>query len=255
MMNDTVDQIASNLVREGIDKHKARELAVHFIGLVGQVEPEGTINYANPKNWKEFKNDTWSDIVSDGKLAPRNEYDTAPPEYPQTLSIADVDHANIQKPDTWTIEHFECWQREQVARENVRVLRRHIKELRQAMSPNPKNDDTKSECVADVDEIAIILAKEGLDPHRSIDVATHIAGMFERVEKQKTEAWTPKELELMNEMIEQVKELERQACEIISREWAGLTEEDIYQLRQQGAHSVSDKEFRAIEAKLREKNT
>jgi len=53
------------------------------------------------------------------------------PEYPQTLSLADVDHANIQKPNTWTIEHFECWQREQVARENVRVLRRHIKELRQ----------------------------------------------------------------------------------------------------------------------------
>jgi hypothetical protein len=111
-MTDTVDQIASNLVREGINKHKARELAVHFIGLVEM------------------------------------------PEYPQTLSIADVDHANIEKPDTWTIEHFECWQREQVARENVRVLRRHIKELRQAMSPNPENDDTKSECVADVDEMS-----------------------------------------------------------------------------------------------------
>jgi len=35
-MNDTVDQIASNLVREGINKHKARALAVHFIGLVGR---------------------------------------------------------------------------------------------------------------------------------------------------------------------------------------------------------------------------
>jgi hypothetical protein len=33
-MTDTVDQIASNLVREGINKHKARDLAVHFIGLV-----------------------------------------------------------------------------------------------------------------------------------------------------------------------------------------------------------------------------
>jgi hypothetical protein len=69
------------------------------------------------------------------------------------LSIADVDHANIEKPDTWTIEHFECWQREQVARENVRVLRRHIKELRQVMSPKLENDDTKSECVADADEM------------------------------------------------------------------------------------------------------
>jgi len=54
------------------------------------------------------------------------------PKYPQTLSLADVEHANIQKPNTWTIEHFECWQREQVARENVRVLRTHIKKLRQA---------------------------------------------------------------------------------------------------------------------------
>ena len=39
------------------------------------------------------------------------------------------------------------------------------------------------------------------------------------------------------------------------REWIGLTDHDIHQLRQQGAHSVSDKEFRAIEAKLKEKNT
>jgi hypothetical protein len=44
----------------------------------------------------------------------------------------------------------------------------------------PENDDTKSECVADVDEIAILLAKEGLEIHRAIDVATHIAGMFGR---------------------------------------------------------------------------
>jgi len=33
-MSDAVDQIAVNLVREGINKHKARELAVHFIRLV-----------------------------------------------------------------------------------------------------------------------------------------------------------------------------------------------------------------------------
>ena len=39
------------------------------------------------------------------------------------------------------------------------------------------------------------------------------------------------------------------------REWFGLTDHDIHQLRQQGAHSVSDKEFRVIEAKLKEKNT
>ena len=38
------------------------------------------------------------------------------------------------------------------------------------------------------------------------------------------------------------------------REWVGLTNEDIAQLRRAGAHSVSDKDFRAIEAKLKEKN-
>ena len=39
------------------------------------------------------------------------------------------------------------------------------------------------------------------------------------------------------------------------REWAGLSDEDIWQLRRDGAHEVSDKDFKAIEAKLKEKNT
>lgn len=39
------------------------------------------------------------------------------------------------------------------------------------------------------------------------------------------------------------------------REWVGLTDEDIWQLRREGANEVSDKDFKAIEAKLREKNT
>ena len=38
------------------------------------------------------------------------------------------------------------------------------------------------------------------------------------------------------------------------REWVGLTDEDIWQLRREGAHEVSDKDFKAIEAKLKEKN-
>jgi len=38
------------------------------------------------------------------------------------------------------------------------------------------------------------------------------------------------------------------------REWVGLTDEDIWQLRRDGAHEVSDKHFKAIEAKLKEKN-
>ena len=38
------------------------------------------------------------------------------------------------------------------------------------------------------------------------------------------------------------------------KEWVGLTDEDIAQLRRAGAHSVSDKDFRAIESKLKENN-
>jgi len=40
----------------------------------------------------------------------------------------------------------------------------------------------------------------------------------------------------------------------MEREWVGLTDEDIWQLRRDGAHEVSDKDFKAIEAKLKEKN-
>jgi hypothetical protein len=183
---DTVDQIASNLVREGINKHRARTLAVHFIGLVEM------------------------------------------PEYPQTLSIADVDHANIQKPDTWTIEHFECWQREQVARENVRVLRRHIKELRQVMSPKLENDDMKQEPVTS--GIIKIAMKQALDvltwawnngwddlpdplQKKAIDSLT-VA--IKQIDRQQAGFY---------EMIEELEKLEQQAREIIrgdSTGWASV---------------------------------
>lgn len=36
--------------------------------------------------------------------------------------------------------------------------------------------------------------------------------------------------------------------------WVGLADEDIAELRRNGAHSVSDADFMAIEAKLKEKN-
>jgi hypothetical protein len=38
------------------------------------------------------------------------------------------------------------------------------------------------------------------------------------------------------------------------REWAGLTDEDMYELRREGHHCLSERDFRAIEAKLKEKN-
>jgi hypothetical protein len=39
------------------------------------------------------------------------------------------------------------------------------------------------------------------------------------------------------------------------RQWVGLTNEDMAELRRSGLHEISDKHFRAIEAKLKEKNT
>jgi hypothetical protein len=51
------------------------------------------------------------------------------------------------------------------------------------------------------------------------------------------------------------KEHEKPLYTAPQREWVGLTDEDIAELRREGAHSVSDKDFRAIEVKLKEKNT
>jgi hypothetical protein len=38
------------------------------------------------------------------------------------------------------------------------------------------------------------------------------------------------------------------------RQWIGLTNEDMAELRRSGLHSISDKHFFAIESKLKEKN-
>jgi hypothetical protein len=73
--------------------------------------------------------------------------------------------------------------REGINKHRARELAVHfIKLVGRDMSPNPENDDTKSECVVGVDELAILLAEEGLETYRAIDVATHIAGMFGRAE-------------------------------------------------------------------------
>ena len=39
------------------------------------------------------------------------------------------------------------------------------------------------------------------------------------------------------------------------RQWVGLTDEDMAELRRSGLHEISDKHFRAVESKLKEKNT
>jgi len=51
-----------------------------------------------------------------------------------------------------------------------------------------------------------------------------------------------------------VQDAEKQACEIINREWVGLTMEDVAELWEDYDESSWYAFFRAIEAKLREKN-
>lgn len=59
----------------------------------------------------------------------------------------------------------------------------------------------------------------------------------------------------LNELFGKTEQLEAEIKRLQEREWVGLTDEDIAELRRNGAHSVSDADFRAIEAKLKEKHT
>ena len=61
--------------------------------------------------------------------------------------------------------------------------------------------------------------------------------------------------ERVDETAKNEPEFECPRCGHCCREWVGLSDEDIWQLRREGAHEVSDKNFKAIEAKLKEKNT
>jgi hypothetical protein len=56
------------------------------------------------------------------------------------------------------------------------------------------------------------------------------------------------------ELLGKTEQLEAEVKRLQEREWLPLTDEDIAELRRNGAHSVSDADFRAIEAKLKEKN-
>jgi hypothetical protein len=58
-------------------------------------------------------------------------------------------------------------------------------------------------------------------------------------------------------LVAKVQELEKQACEIIRREWVSLTNEEILEIDEAiDAKSYSLYSYtRAIEAKLKEKNT
>jgi hypothetical protein len=56
------------------------------------------------------------------------------------------------------------------------------------------------------------------------------------------------------ELFGKTERLEAENKRLQEREWVGLTDEDIAELRRNGAHSVSDADFQTIEAKLKEKN-
>ena len=56
------------------------------------------------------------------------------PEYPERVSIADIEYAQCAKPETWSEEHFKCWQDLQVASRNIAILRKHITALREALA-------------------------------------------------------------------------------------------------------------------------
>ena len=80
---------------------------------------------------------------------------------------------------------------------------------------------------------------------------------FEEMVKKGTKAWDGTPDDWVDELRGGIKSCTEVGTNsgVLRREWVGLTDEDITQLRRDGLHSVSDQGFRAIEAKLREKNT
>jgi len=56
--DDIKDELAILLAKEGLEIHRAIDVATHIVGMVEP--PKGAVDFANPKNWKEFKNDSWS---------------------------------------------------------------------------------------------------------------------------------------------------------------------------------------------------
>jgi len=65
-----------------------------------------------------------------------------------------------------------------------------------------------------------------------------------------------KEQAEFQDFVEKVKDVEKKACEIINREWVGLTDDEICEAAEiDGADAWLFEIARNIEAKLKEKNT
>jgi hypothetical protein len=89
----------------------------------------------------------------------------------------------------------------------------------------------------------------------SSDVYAEVCYAIEQAEKQEPVAWIYKDGTVTNDPDMADGTWQPLFTAPPQREWVGLTDEDIAEVRRGGAHSVSDKDFRAIEAKLKEKNT
>jgi thiamine monophosphate synthase len=77
--------------------------------------------------------------------------------------------------------------------------------------------------------------------------------MNERIKQLAQQCWD-KRLDGLHFDQEKFAELiVRECCQ--QRQWIGLTMLEMSELRQGGFHNITDERFRAIEAKLKEKNT
>ena len=83
------------------------------------------------------------------------------------------------------------------------------------------------------------------DSYKTHNAATALRQAIREAEKEQVE---------FQDFVANVQDAEKKACEIINREWVGLTDDDMYELRRKGHHHLSERDFRAIEAKLKEKN-
>ena len=72
---------------------------------------------------------------------------------------------------------------------------------------------------------------------------------FLRAEVEKCHASMHSQIETINLLMKRNIELKQK------RQWVGLTMLEMSELRQGGFHNITDECFRAIEAKLKEKNT
>ena len=83
------------------------------------------------------------------------------------------------------------------------------------------------------------------DSYKTHNAATALRQAIREAEKEQVE---------FQDFVDNVQDAEKKACEIINREWVGLTDEEIRALDEDSNLYTMPAFARAIEAKLREKN-